>query len=193
MWTAKDVFFELGFERTSMDIVASRAKTSKRSLYAHFKSKEYLFLAVVDAVRDMFLSRLGRPRDYPGSPEEVLVIYCSRYLEALLFESSIQMFRLSAAEAARFPAGASQYFDVVFTEVQDRISDFLASTFASLAESSDEIARRLLGQILYPRLPRAVFAVDQLAKALGETLSPDFDSEPIRKAVAEAILNLKQR
>jgi len=30
---------------TSMDVVASRAETSKRSLYAHFESKEKLFLA----------------------------------------------------------------------------------------------------------------------------------------------------
>jgi len=45
LWTAKDVFLEMGFERASMDVVASRAETSKRSLYAHFESKEKLFLA----------------------------------------------------------------------------------------------------------------------------------------------------
>ncbi|MET0427351.1 MAG: helix-turn-helix domain-containing protein, partial [Microvirga sp.] len=48
LWTAKDVFLELGFERTSMDEVAGRAATSKRTLYAHFESKEKLFLAVIE-------------------------------------------------------------------------------------------------------------------------------------------------
>src|SRR5580698_6907535 len=40
LWTAKEVFLEMGFERASMDVVANRAQTSKRSLYAHFQSKE---------------------------------------------------------------------------------------------------------------------------------------------------------
>jgi len=48
LWIAKDVFLEMGFERASMDVVAARAETSKRSLYAHFESKEKLFLAVID-------------------------------------------------------------------------------------------------------------------------------------------------
>jgi AcrR family transcriptional regulator len=53
LWTAKDVFLELGFERASMDVVAARAATSKRSLYAHFESKDKLFLAVVDIAREL--------------------------------------------------------------------------------------------------------------------------------------------
>jgi AcrR family transcriptional regulator len=32
VWAAKDVFLEMGFERASMDVVAARAATSKRSL-----------------------------------------------------------------------------------------------------------------------------------------------------------------
>ncbi len=192
MWTAKDVFLELGFERASMDVVASRAATSKRSLYAHFESKEKLFLAVIELVRGLFLTRLGRPGDYPGQPDEALVMFCGRYLETLLFEGSIQMFRLSAAETARFPAGAAQYFDVVFTEVQSRISAYLAGAFSSPPALSDETAERLLGQVLYPRLPRALFGVDQLAKSLDDILSPEFDLGQIREAVADSIRGLQQ-
>jgi AcrR family transcriptional regulator len=44
----------MGFERASMDLVAERAATSKRSLYAHFKSKDKLFLAIADLVRALF-------------------------------------------------------------------------------------------------------------------------------------------
>lgn len=192
-WTAKDVFLELGFERASMDVVASRAKTSKRSLYAHFESKENLFLAVIELVRGLFLSRLGRPGDYPGRPAEALVVFCGRYLETLLFEGSIQMFRLSAAETSRFPAGAAQYFDVVFTEVQSRVSTYLAAMFACSPALGDELARKLLGQLLYPRLPRALFGVDRPAPTLGEILSPDFDVRHIREAVADVMHSLQQR
>lgn len=192
-WTAKDVFLELGFERTSMDVVASRAKTSKRSLYAHFESKEKLFLAVVDLVRGLFLSRLGKPGDYPGPPAEALVMFCGRYLETLLHEGSVQMFRLSAAETARFPAGAAQYFDVVFTEVQERLSAYFIVMFAASPALSDETARGLLGQLLYPRLPRALFGMEPLAKSLDdEALSPEVNLTPIRIAVADSLSSLQK-
>jgi AcrR family transcriptional regulator len=53
LWTAKDLFLEVGYERASMDVVAERAATSKRSLYAHFESKDKLFLAVAELIRDL--------------------------------------------------------------------------------------------------------------------------------------------
>src|SRR5437868_10400218 len=110
LWTAKDVFLEIGFERASMDVVAARAETSKRSLYAHFESKEKLFLAVIDLVRGLFLARLKTPGDYSEKPSEALVMFCGRYLETLLYESTIRMCRVSMAETARFPEGAAQHY-----------------------------------------------------------------------------------
>jgi len=188
LWTAKDVFLETGFERTSMDVVAARAETSKRSLYAHFESKEKLFLAVIDLVRGLFLGRLRMPADYPGNPADALTTFCGRYLEVLLYEPSIQMCRVSMAETARFPQGAAQHFDALFAEVHTRLAGYLEATFALPAQASAEAAERLLGQVLYPRFPRALFGMDELAKSYDrDTLAPDFDLAPIRKAVAELI------
>src|SRR3954453_14769402 len=87
LWTAKDVFLEMGFERASMDLVAARAETSKRSLYAHFESKEKLYLAVIELVRGLFLGVLKMPGDYSEKPGEALTLFCGRYLETLLYES----------------------------------------------------------------------------------------------------------
>lgn len=192
LWTAKDVFLDMGFERASMDMVASRAETSKRTLYAHFENKEKLFLAVIDLVRGLFLSRLKTPGDYSEKPTEALVMFCGRYLETLLYQSSIQMCRVSMAETARFPEGAAQHFDVLFTEVQTRLSAYLKATLGLSARASTEAAQRLLAQILYPRFPRALFGVDELADRFeGDTVSPDFDLKPIRRAVAELLDDLK--
>jgi AcrR family transcriptional regulator len=193
LWIAKDVFLEMGFERASMDVVASRAETSKRSLYAHFESKEKLFLAVIDLVRGLFLSRLSMPGDYSEKPAEALVMFCGRYLEILLYQSSIQMCRVSMAETARFPEGAVKHFDVMFTEVHTRLSAYLKTTFGLSARTSAEAAQRLLGQILYPRLLRALFGIDELADSFDrEVLAPDFDLKPIRKAVADLIESLQK-
>ncbi len=191
LWIAKDVFLEMGFERASMDVVASRAETSKRSLYAHFESKEKLFLAVIELVRGLFLSRLKMPGDYSEKPAEALVMFCGRYLEVLLYEPSIQMCRMSMAETERFPEQAAQYFDVLLTQVHARLSAYLKTTFRLSTRASAEAAHRLLGQILYPRFPRALFGMDLLAESFDrETLAPDFDLKPIRKAVADLIESL---
>ncbi len=44
---ARSVFVQRGFEATTMDAVAGQARTSKRTLYERFASKEQLFAAVV--------------------------------------------------------------------------------------------------------------------------------------------------
>jgi AcrR family transcriptional regulator len=188
LWTAKEVFLELGFERASMDEVANRARTSKRSLYAHYENKEKLFLAVIDLVRGLFLARIREPSDYSSKPAEALVLFCGRYLEVMLYESSVQMLRVSMAETARFPEGATKYYDVMFTEVIALLSSYLKKTFRLSARASSDAAQRLLGQILFPIFPRALFGRQTLVKTFDEhALSSAVELKPVRKAVSELL------
>ncbi len=46
---ASELFLELGFQATTMDKVAQRAKISKLSIYRHFENKEALFSAAIAA------------------------------------------------------------------------------------------------------------------------------------------------
>ena len=193
LFVAKDVFLEFGFERTSMDVISSRAETSKRSLYAYFESKEKLFLDVIELVRGLFLLRLRHPADYSDKPAEALTLFCGRYIEILIYQASVQMMRVSLAEAEKFPEQAAQYFDQLFTQVHSRLADYLKTTFKLSASVSSEAAQRLLGQLLYPRLTRALFGVDTLATDFDrEALVPNIDLKPIRKVVAEAIASLSR-
>ena len=188
LWTAKDVFLEMGFERASMDLVANRAKTSKRSLYAHFESKEKLFLAVIELVRGLFLTRLKQPGDYSDQPAEALVLFCGQYLQTMLYGPSVRMCRISMAESERFPEQSALYFDVLFTQVQARLSAYLKRTFRVSVKVSGEAAHKLIGQVLFPRFPRALFGMDPLAKSFDDEVpTPGFDLKPIRRAVAELI------
>lgn len=45
---AVSVFAESGFERARMDEIANRAKVAKGTIYYHFKSKEELFVALMN-------------------------------------------------------------------------------------------------------------------------------------------------
>jgi AcrR family transcriptional regulator len=183
----------MGFERASMDVVAAAAETSKRSLYAHFENKEKLYLEVIEAVRRRFLGRMGTPGDHSARPSEALVLFCGRYLEILLYESAIQMCRVSMAETGRFPEAARQHFDIVFTEIHTRLANYLKATFRITARSAADAAHRLLAQLLYPGFHRALFGMDPLAKAFGpDAISPDFDLKPVRKAVAELMKTLPE-
>jgi hypothetical protein len=126
-------------------------------------------------------------------PADALVFFLGRYLEILVYEGSIRMCRVCMAETDRFPEGAAQHFDVIFTEVHKRLSDYLKTAFGLSAHAAAEAAQRLLGQVLYPRLLRALFGLDPLAGSFDdEALSPDFDLKPIRKAVTGMIASLQK-
>ena len=191
LWAAKDVFLEMGFERASMDEVARRAETSKRTLYAHFQSKENLFVAVLTLVRALLQSRVRVPGYYSSKPEEALTLFCSRYLETLLYESSIRMCRLTMAETERFPEAAASHFAALFTEVEERIAGYVGASFGAPARTSREFAERLFGQLLYPLFLNALFGLRPLARDLEpDAATPGFELMLVRKAVADMIAAL---
>jgi AcrR family transcriptional regulator len=190
---AKGIFLEMGFERASMDEVANRAHTSKRSVYAHYESKEKLFLAVIEHVRELFLARLQVPGSYSPKPLEALVSFSARYIEVILYEPSIQMMRITMAQTARFPEAAAQHFDLMFGAVSSRLAAYLKTTFGLSTRASAEASQRLLGQILFPVLPRALFGLEKLVQEFEERApSPRVDLKAIRSAVNELIQSLPQ-
>jgi hypothetical protein len=104
------------------------------------------------------------------------------------------MLRVSVAETARFPEGAAQHHDVMFAEVEARLAAYLRSTFGLGARAGTEAAQRLLGQILYPLLPRALFGLEELTEELdARGASPKVDPRPIKKAVAELLATMPAR
>ena len=171
LYAAKEVFLEHGFERASMDQVAARAQTSKRTLYAHFASKEALYLAIVEYVRSVSFERLKTPADYPGPPLEALAQFLARFMQSALHGPAIQMSRMSIGAASRFPDGATEYFEVAFQSVAECIAAFLRATFRLTPRRAHDAANALMGRILVPRFLRALFAVDPLPPAI--PLPPD--------------------
>ncbi len=163
LWTAKDVFLEAGFERTSMDVVAQRAETSKRSLYAHFPSKDALFAGVVSLVRELYLDRLGSPEDYltaeRADPADALVRYCGRLLQLLLWSSSLRTLRMGIAEAERVPEIASGFYEAVFEAPMTRIGAYASRVWGLPQEEAREAAEVLVGRTVYPEVVRGLLGV----------------------------------
>jgi AcrR family transcriptional regulator len=189
LWAAKDVFIEMGFERASMDVVAARAETSKRSLYAHFESKDKLFLAVLDLVRELYFEQLKTPRDYGEDPAEATVLFCGRFLQLLLWRSALRTCRLSMAEAERLPEAAARYYDAIFATPQERLAAFVGESFDLEPGAAGDLARELLGRTVYPRLFRALLGVEPpLAERPDEAaVTRDVDVAAIRRALADLL------
>ncbi|MCW2890899.1 MAG: Transcriptional regulator, TetR family [Actinomycetia bacterium] len=184
--TAKDVFLETGFERASMDVVAARAATSKRSLYAHFESKDKLFLAVVDLVRELYLDKLKTPADYGEDTAEAVVLFCGRFLQLLLWGPALRTCRLGIAEADRLPEASAQYYDAIFNSTHERLAAFLSERRRLSLSTSTRIAHELLGRTVYPRFVRALFGVEEVLNEWPDeaSIAADLDLAPIREAVA---------
>lgn len=184
--TAKDVFLEMGFERASMDVVAARAATSKRTVYAHFESKDKLFLAVIDLVRGLYLDKLDTPGRYSEDTAEAVVLFCGRFLQLLLWAPALRTCRLGITEADRLPEASGRYYEAIFTSTHERLAAYLGKRCELSAAASTRIAQDLLGRTVYPRLFRALFGVEGLLNEWPEeaSIADDLDLTPIREAVA---------
>lgn len=80
---ASALFVELGFQATTMDKVAQRAKISKLSIYRHFENKEALFSAAIAAHCHQFAPQT-LIEGVDGSAEDQLVAVASSLLRTLL-------------------------------------------------------------------------------------------------------------
>jgi AcrR family transcriptional regulator len=80
---AGELFAELGFQATTLDMVAQRAKISKLSIYRHFENKEALFSAAIAARCHQFAPQ-AVVEGVDGSAEDQLMTAGSSLLRMLL-------------------------------------------------------------------------------------------------------------
>jgi len=100
---ATDLFLSHGYEATSIEAVAKRARMSKRTFYDRFDDKAALFAAVVHRIVD----RLRPPADVPliegANVEEILERLADLMVRAAVSPSAIALHRMIVGESARFP------------------------------------------------------------------------------------------
>ncbi|SFL07717.1 transcriptional regulator, TetR family [Pseudomonas sp. NFACC46-3] len=80
---AGELFVKFGFQATTMDKVAQRAKISKLSIYRHFENKEALFSAAI-AAHCHRVTPQALFEGFDGSAEEQLLTVGSALLRTLL-------------------------------------------------------------------------------------------------------------
>ncbi|MVT55228.1 TetR family transcriptional regulator [Bradyrhizobium yuanmingense] len=81
---ASELFVELGFQATTLDKVAQRARISKLSIYRHFENKEALFSAAIAAGCHQSFAPQALLEGVDGSVEDQLMAVGSSLLRTLL-------------------------------------------------------------------------------------------------------------
>jgi TetR/AcrR family transcriptional regulator, mexJK operon transcriptional repressor len=123
---ARSAFTELGFERTSVDLVASRAGVSKATVYNHFHDKKSLFVAClseeVDELRAGLRGMLGEPQ---GDVEDALRGIGERIVTMVLTPAVECLYRHTIADAQRFPEIGRILFERGPLVVQQALAAYL--------------------------------------------------------------------
>lgn len=103
---AGTLFLKDGFSGTSMDEVAVAASVSKQTVYAHFRAKEALFVAVVRSMTGQAGDRVQEEVADPTADrnvEDFLLEFAISQLTIVMTPQLMQLRRLVIAEADRFP------------------------------------------------------------------------------------------
>jgi AcrR family transcriptional regulator len=120
----RSLFAERGFDATSIEEVAARAKVSKPVVYEHFGGKEGLYAVVVDREVRSLLDRVTNALT-AGHPRELLEQAALALLDYI--EGETDGFRVLVRES---PVGsASGNFSSVLNDVAHQVEHILGAEF----------------------------------------------------------------
>ena len=70
---ARQLFAKLGVENTTMNDIALASKKGRRTLYTYFKSKDEIYLAVVESELDILSDRIKSVAEKEISPDQKII------------------------------------------------------------------------------------------------------------------------
>ncbi|KAA6320942.1 HTH-type transcriptional repressor KstR2, partial [termite gut metagenome] len=81
--TARRLFARMGVENTTMNDIAVASKKGRRTLYTYFKSKEAIYLAVVESELNVLLDTMKQVIDTEASPDIKIVKIIYTHLDVI--------------------------------------------------------------------------------------------------------------
>lgn len=175
------MFKELGYERTSMNLVAKRLGGSKATLYGYFDSKETLFFAVTESMGQL---HMGAALDQLSQPNgrclgEVLRQFGEVMTAFINRPEALAVYRMVVGEAGRSEIG-QRFYEIGPQRVTNTLSQVLRSAIDSgdLRCCNTEIAARHLVSLIKAE------SEDYLFQRVPPELSKKQTSEMAVRAVA---------
>lgn len=145
---AFSAFMERGFAEASTLEIATRARASKRELYAEFGSKQDMLLACIRERAE----RLKLPADQPkiadrATLEQALVAFGTQLLREVSDPTVVAVYRLAISEAARAPEVAQTLGDVAIATSREALREIMRVAIDArlLAGGAPEMADQFFG------------------------------------------------
>ena len=128
---ADQLFLKQGFGALTMDAVSRAAGVSKATLYAHFKSKEALFTAVVAAEAARINDQVWPSSDKEhGHVADTLRQLARNFFSVFINERTFLMQRAIIEAMTHHPALGRYVLDVGHSALLGKIADFLTKADA---------------------------------------------------------------
>lgn len=144
---ASSIFLAHGFSVATTDMIQRQAGVSKTTLYACFPSKEAMFMAVIESQCALMAAALQATRFAPGDIARTLTDIGRAYLDGVLSEAGIALFRVVAAEATRFPDAGRHFYlsgpKVAISMVAERLGEASRAGQIDIHASGAEAAASL--------------------------------------------------
>lgn len=121
---AAALFLAQGFQGTSMDAVAKRARVSKQTVYSHYENKEVLFKACISAKVAGYGFDAAAMVDDDDLRTALLTI-TRRFVDLMFDPDVVAMHRVVMGEAAGQPRIASLFFDSGPKQTKAAVGTFL--------------------------------------------------------------------
>ena len=80
---ARQLFAKKGVEDTTMNDIAQASKKGRRTLYTYFKSKEQIYMAVVESELEMLSTQMEKAASRPVSPDKKILELIMTHLGAI--------------------------------------------------------------------------------------------------------------
>jgi AcrR family transcriptional regulator len=152
---AFSAFMERGFAETSTLEIATRARASKRELYAEFGSKQDMLVACIRQRAE----RLKLPVDLPeitdrATLQRALVAFGTRLLREVSDPAVVTAFRLAISEVARAPEIARTLNDVAIAASREALREIMRRAIDArlLGGGAPEMAEHFFGLLWGSRM-----------------------------------------
>lgn len=123
--SAKLLFSEQGFERTTIDAIAEASGVSKMTVYSYFTSKEALFGAtVLHKVREEFSLQKNSPLN-PDDPKASLMVIGTQFLSLIRRDDVLGAHRALFSSAGTHPELCLAFYNSAPLLVVNEVAEFL--------------------------------------------------------------------
>ena len=108
---ATEMFLEMGYEKASMNNLVKRSGSSKSTIYKHFRSRQALFIAVIDEKLRDHLAPIENLDLAALSIEEGLKLIGKTGIKVITSKDHVNLCRIIYAEAERIPYVGKIYYE----------------------------------------------------------------------------------